>query len=126
MPFIYAETPMKSVDLKEPKEREYCDCPARHFKGRCDVDFPATTAGLPYTPRQKELMISARKQLGMPPPVFSDELSVPTKELSVTDTDNPDDVTDKVCPECHVTFNPKRADAVYCSTKCRVRNSRRS
>ena len=48
----------------------------------------------------------------------------------VTDkrTDEPpvtDSVTDKSCVACGKRFTPARADALYCSTACRVRASRK-
>ena len=54
---------MKAIDLKE-KEREYCNCPARHTKGRCDSDFPPNTYSLPLTPTQLKMQYEARKALG--------------------------------------------------------------
>ena len=101
---------MNQVSLEGP-DLGRCDCGV-HYKGRCDTDFPLRTHGLPYTPRQIELMTAARAKLGI--------VSVTPAEVSVTDTLS---VT-VPCHQCGVMFEPKRATAKYCSPACRVKHGR--
>ena len=105
---------MEAVDL--PKEREYCNCPARHTKGRCDSDFPANTYSLSLTPTQLKMQYEARKQLGSLRPWEKD----PFPEVSVTKIAS----LSVTCTECGNLFVAARSTAKFCSDACRKRNSR--
>lgn len=61
---------VREVDAAlKPEGRPRCGCPLNHIKGCCDVDFPRTTHGLPFTDRQVTAMAEGRQAMRIAMPL---------------------------------------------------------
>lgn len=109
--------------------RDLCAC-GRHWKGRCDTDFPVRTdarsllafvAANPDHPRSQAIRERMR--------VTDNATLRDDATLSATLRTSADPVVtlskEAVCEECGVIFEPQRSTARYCDASCRQKAARK-